>query len=219
MDLEREKSSQRRASGYLGRSTPTSSNQETAWTDEGDRPWKSRAEQNALERSRSTLLVGNAGKLPLSEIAKQLSRSEAAMRAKASKLKKDGQDICLRHHESTLVWCPNAQLGAASYSRRAENAAYAGHEIGFKGMKDAASLQSMRYQRKRAQYLMRSRGLGGSLPPKPPFPNLDGRAQYESSMLQEQYNLDIENWETTCLLKKICAAKTRLMRIRKKYDN
>lgn len=182
-----------------------------------EKPRQTRRPWSTLE---VRFLLDNAGKLPVPVIAEELNRSEASIRAKASKLKKDGCDVCLRHFESSLVWCPKCATWRSKLFKKSG-------ECRVCRTRDRLQRNERRCQlavnalpaEKRAQYLMHSKTLGGSLPPRPPFPNLDGKTRYESSALQEQYNLDIENWETECLLKRIYAAKTRLMRIRRKLEN
>ncbi len=182
-----------------------------------EKPRQTRRPWSTLE---VRFLLENAGKLPVSGIAKQLKRSEAAIRAKTSKLKKDGYDISLKHYESKLVWCPTCATWRSKLFKRTG-------ECRVCRTRDRLQRNERRCQLaidalpadKRAQYLTHSRGFGGSLPTKPPYPRLEGKTIYESNMLQEQYILEIENWETACLLKRINAAKTRLMRIRRKYDN
>jgi len=67
---------------------------------------KEKRAQKAWTTLEERYLKQNAGFLCISEIALRLDRSEASVKSKASRLRKQNGCLSLRHFKSKLVWCP-----------------------------------------------------------------------------------------------------------------
>ena len=161
-------------------------------------------------------LAEHAGIDPVRQICRELKRSRASVKTKASRL-----GLSLRTYERLTVICP--KCGKA----RAKSGSWTGR-TGFCEvcrMRDsyeaALRAQAEAYGRlppgMRPEYDLSQAATGRSrLPPKPPTPKLSGLDRARRERADELHDIEVERWEKQCLKLLTDAAKQRTKRMREK---
>lgn len=157
-------------------------------------------------------LTEQAGRVPLSQIARALGRSEMSVRHAAMR-----HGLSLRTAQWGLAWCPSC----ASWRREVrsdgrclvcEMRAWAERD-----RERCEELLSRLPPERRAAYQAASssgRGRVKPLPPRPLKPQIASADPTERQREQRRYALALENWELLCAKRTYNREKQRLKRLR-----
>ena len=171
------------------------------------------ARQQAWTTEEITQLQDMAGRLSRREICRSLKRTRKSVQCMADRL-----GLSLRCYQSRLVWCVECASWRSRVSPKTGRCRVCQMREQLRGREDACTqvLEQMSEKQRRtyldAESLRHTRST--SLEPRPQKRASCPVSMYERAKAEEQYLLDLEEWEYRRVLLPYNAAKKRLQRMR-----
>lgn len=165
-------------------------------------------------------LIDIAGHEPLSEICRELHRSEYSVQSKANILRKLGFEVSLRYYKNSLAWCPQCATWRSRIFKTTGLCLVCRLRNRLNRCKqDCERALDNLSEEERSDFLRHSLKKGSLIPPRPSKPKPKNSSFYESEKAEAIYALDMEKREVVLLSRQINAEKSRLLRIRSKLHS
>lgn len=161
-------------------------------------------------------LRDNAGKMPRRELSRALKRGAASVKQQVYRMRREGEDVTLRHFHSKLTVCPHcgarrSRMGSEGVClpcRRRRQLAKVHHRI-------SCIMQCLPME-ERAVYQETEAETESAWDPKPDAPDTSGMGSYERARAEEAYEIAVEDWLARNLMRQIKAAQKRKERMQEK---
>lgn len=171
------------------------------------------ARRNDWTAAEERFLIENAGRIPKREICELLKRSSASVRCKASELRRNGINVCLRYYRPTMEPCPSCgnlsatinHKGMCEPCRRRDQLAGIEARI--------ADLMPLLTPKQRDEYERTEAKLESRVDPLPEPPDTDGLTQWQKAYREEEYARAVEEIVAGNLRRKIKARQKRKERM------
>lgn len=171
--------------------------------------------RNDWTAAEERFLIENAGRIPKREICELLKRSSASVRCKASELRRNGVNVCLRYYHPTMEPCPSCGNLSATINHKGmcESCRRRDQLSGIEAR--IADLLPLLTPEQRDKYERTEANLKSRIDPLPEPPITDGLTQWQKAYREEEYARAVEATVAANLRRKIKARQKRKERIEK----